>query len=210
MYHGQFLLDQYLHEHFFVNKQNGFFVECGATDGLLETTCKFFEDSLNWTGINIEASPPLYSKLINNRPNCLNLNIGLSDHNKILEFSHAIHPSMGELFGNGSFTHHKSHISDLVNQGCVFKKYNVECNMFSNIFNNSLNDFYKKINLFVLDVEGHELQALSGIINISNDVLPDVFCIEYSFSGLDNISKLLKGKYIQHSIHHHNVIFTKL
>ena len=209
MYYGQFLLDQYLHETFFQNKRDGFFVECGATDGLLESNCKFFEDSLGWTGINIEAAPPLYTELIKNRPNCINWNVGLSDKDCTASFIHAIHPSMGTIFGNGSFTHHKSHTKDLINQGCKFATYEVPCKRFSQVFNVTLGKSFREIDLFILDVEGHELQALSGIMDLDVKLLPRVFCIEHSFSGLDNIAKILGAKYQQHSIRRQNVIFTK-
>ena len=67
--------DQFLHERYFQNKQNGFFIECGAADGFNLSNCKFFEESMGWRGINIEASPVKYAKLIKNRPNSfLNLN----------------------------------------------------------------------------------------------------------------------------------------
>jgi FkbM family methyltransferase len=209
MYYGQFGIDQFLHETFFTNKRDGFFVECGATDGVLETTCKFFEDSLGWTGINIEASPPLYEMLIQNRPKCINWNIGLSNQDGIATFTHAISPDMGTRFGNGSLTHHPAHIADLVNQGCSFQKFQVQCKKFSQMFNPSLKEAYREIDLFVLDIEGHECQALTGIMELGPEVLPRVFCIEHSFSGLGNIAQILGPRYKQHSIQQQNVIFLK-
>lgn len=204
MYHGQFLLDKYLHETFFINKTNGYFVECGALDGLLEVTCKFFEDDLQWTGINIEAVPPLFDMLIKNRPNCINMNYGLSNKDGIATFTHAIHPNIGMRFGNGSLTHHISHKKDLENQGCTFKEYEIECKKFSSIFN-----YKHEIDLFVLDVEGHELQAIEGIIEIEDKFLPKVFCIEHSFSGIDNITNLLNEKYLLHSIQKQNAFYVR-
>jgi len=204
MYYGQFGIDEYLHTTFFKDFRDGFFVECGACDGVLESTCKFFEDSMGWTGINIEAAPPLFELLKKTRPNCTNLNIALSDKETVSTFKHAIHPSMGTRFGNGSLTHHKSHVQDLLNQGCTFEKYDVQCKKFSDVFNDK-----REIDLFVLDVEGHELQALKGIMELDFEFLPRVFCIEHSFSGLDNIAHLLGAQYKRHSIHQQNAIYIK-
>jgi FkbM family methyltransferase len=209
MYYGQFLLDKYLHETFFIDKKNGFFVECGACDGLLESTCRFFEESMCWTGVNIEAAPPLFSMLIKNRPNCINLNVGLSDKNDIATFTHAIHPNMGTRFGNGSLTHHSSHTKDLINQGCSFEKFQVKCDKFSELYNKEISSFSKEIDLFVLDVEGHELQAIDGMLDLDIKVLPKIFCIEHSFSGINNITNKLKNTYILHSLHQHNAIYIK-
>ena len=41
---------------FFFNKENGFFIELGAYDGLIQSNTAFFEKSKNWTGILIEVS----------------------------------------------------------------------------------------------------------------------------------------------------------
>lgn len=203
-YYGQFGIDKFLHETFFNKVSNGFFVECGAVDGVLESTCKFFEETLNWTGINIEASPPLYSMLVKNRPYCINLNIGLSNCDEKLKFTHAIHPVLGNRFGNGSFSHCEEHKNDLINKGCSFKDYNIDCKKFSSIYNQD-----KEIDLFVLDVEGHEVNALKGIIDVKKKYLPKIFCIEHSFSGIDNITDILRSNYELYSIERQNAIYKR-
>lgn len=203
-FYGQFGIDQYLYNTFFKGFSNGFFVECGACDGVLESSCKFFEETMGWTGINIEPAPPLFELLIKNRPNCTNYNIALSGKDTVKVFNHAIHPDMGARFGNGSIKHHEAHLKDLLNQGCTFKQYNVQCRRFSDIFIAN-----REIDLFVLDVEGHELPALKGIIDLKKEYLPRVFCIEHSFSGLDNITKVLGTNYILHSVRQQNAIYTK-
>ena len=59
-------------------KKNGFFIECGAADGFNLSSCKFFEEFMGWKGINVEASPAKYAKLVENRPNSFaNVNKGL-------------------------------------------------------------------------------------------------------------------------------------
>ena len=78
-YYGQIFngvpVDRFLHEKYFYNKPNGFFIECGAADGFNLSSCKFFEEFMGWKGVNVEASPAKYAKLIQNRPNSfLNLN----------------------------------------------------------------------------------------------------------------------------------------
>ena len=66
-YYGQLSLDKVIHETFFPEKRNGFFVECGAYDGLGESTCKFFEETMGWTGLNIEPVPYTFDRLVVNR-----------------------------------------------------------------------------------------------------------------------------------------------
>jgi len=56
---------------YFSEINNGFFIECGAWDGVSESTCINFEKIKNWNGINIEAQKEAYCKLIENRPNSM-------------------------------------------------------------------------------------------------------------------------------------------
>lgn len=206
MYYGQFELDRVLHETFFKNKRDGFFVECGSFDGLTECTCKFFEESMGWKGLNIEPTPYAYGKLIQNRPLTINENVALSSKPGKTTFKNAIHPTMGRVFGNGSLAHTAAHMNELVNAGCTFEDFEVDCVKFSELYKkHSLPD----IDLFVLDVEGHEINALEGILEIPNHALPKVFCIEFTISGHDEITKMLAANYSYHSKSAHNTFFTK-
>jgi len=202
MYHGQFEIDKYLHQNFFENVYDGFFVECGAVDGLTESSCLFFEQKLNWTGINIEPVPSSYNLLIQNRPNSINLNYALSDKNEEATFTQANHPQHS-IFGNGSLNHTVEHKYDLINQGCSFHKLNVTCKRFADIFT-----YEREIDLFVLDVEGSELKALDGILDLDVSLQPKVFCIEYPFAGLKEIEKKLVN-YNLFSLQLQNAIFVK-
>ena len=53
----------------FIDKQlkgleNGFFVECGAYDGMFMSNTFFFEEVRNWTGLLIEGSQNLFKKIL--------------------------------------------------------------------------------------------------------------------------------------------------
>jgi FkbM family methyltransferase len=56
---------------FYKEKQNGFFVEIGANDGITLSNTYLLETEYNWKGICVEAIPNLFKKLIINRPNSL-------------------------------------------------------------------------------------------------------------------------------------------
>ena len=51
--------------------------------------------------------------------------------------------------------------------------------------------FGRKINLFVLDVEGFEMEALQGMVG--SKYLPEIMCVEYPHVGLDNLKTFLKN-----------------
>jgi len=65
----------------FINKSTpgSTFIELGACDGVLYSNTKFFEDTLNFSGIMIEPIKEMYDMLIQNRRNCICINAAISD-----------------------------------------------------------------------------------------------------------------------------------
>ena len=62
------------------------------------------------------------------------------------------------------------------------------------------------VDLFVLDVEGNELQVIEGMQDTKYK--PRIICVEYPQSGLDNITNMLNPMgYTFDMLHHHNAIF---
>lgn len=187
---GQFSppVDEILYERYFKYQIDpGFFIECGAADGISESCCYFFERNLRWVGINIEASPKIYQALIKNRPNSKNLNIALSDSiNQKVIFRATVHPHHGELFGNGSLSHTPEHLEDLKQQNVTFHDVEVTTSTYSHMLN-ELN--VHKVDLFILDIEGHELLVLKSLSE--KMPLPTVFVIEHGHLGQSGLMTIL-------------------
>lgn len=160
---GPHNVDKVLHLNFFKNKLDGVMVECGSADGLTESNSKFFEE-IGWKCVNIEPEPNRYKQLVQNRPssNNLNLNYVLSNiDDKEIIFE------VGPIRGNS-------------------------CKGITKTFDSLMNQLnISHVDLFVLDVEGHELQVLDGI----NKILPKVLCIEYPWEevGLEKLDKKLEN-----------------
>jgi FkbM family methyltransferase len=67
-------------------KNNGYFVDLGALDGLTHSNTLMLENKYNWSGICVEANPYVFPKLSSNRQ-CMCVNSLLdSEDNKIREF----------------------------------------------------------------------------------------------------------------------------
>src|SRR5262245_56341760 len=115
-FYGQFEppQDQIIYESYFADSEPGFFLECGAFDGMTESSCFVFEESLGWVGANVEASPAIYPLLVKNRPKSKNIFAALSDKSGEGRFLHAVHPLLGNMFGNGSLNHTPEHKTDLL------------------------------------------------------------------------------------------------
>ncbi len=187
-FYGQNELDRILYEKYFKDKRNGFFVECGAVDGILDTTCKFFEDELGWTGINIEPVRRLYKLLQQNRPNCNNIMGALSNEHKRCYFTEAIFKKDENLpIGLGSIDLHNNKVEDDLFR---YSTSQTICYKFSQLFTQP-----RVIDLFVLDVEGHELEAIDGILEISKEFYPIVFCIEKGWINTDKLQEKLEPYY---------------
>ena len=178
-FYGQFdpPVDKYIYENFFLDNElvgKGFFIECGAFDGETESSCKFFEESLGWSGINVEPSPVIFPQLLKNRPDSTNVNVALSNYSGKATFTSVVHPTYGEMCTNGSL-HHKDKQKETLDQmGCEFKEYEVNVITYPQLIKRY---GVKKVDLFVLDVEGNELQVIDSMK--ASKVLPKVFCVEH-------------------------------
>ncbi len=79
MFHSYDSQDFFLEFSVFLNHQNGFFVDVGASNGIDGNNTLYFEKENNWKGINIEANPIVFEKLKQNRPSTINLNFAICD-----------------------------------------------------------------------------------------------------------------------------------
>ena len=194
-FYGQFdpPVDRFIFQRYFPDRNiGGVFVECGAAGGLIESSCKFFEESMGWQGYNIEPAPPNFKALSENRPYSRNLQIGLSNYDGKATFTHAISPVYGADFGNGSICHTQVHMRDLQEQGCSFAEYEIEVITWRSFIQRE-NITY--VDLFVLDVEGHELSVLEGMQGSA--VLPDIMCVEVGHLKLGQVrEKLVQLGYV--------------
>ena len=130
------------------NIENGFYIEAGAYDGILQSNTKFLEDEYNWTGILIEPSPNVFLELEKNRPNNININkclVALEyPFNKISgAFDHGPMSSVGNM-------------RNIENA----KLIEVECEPLHKIL-----DYLEipKIDFMTVDTEGYELNVLDGL-----------------------------------------------
>lgn len=133
--------DLKLNKEIFFEKENGFFIELGAYDGLTQSNTAFFEKTKNWTGILIEPSRDRYEECVKNRPNskCINTACSVADNNSI------------------SFNHENGLMSKVVDGGV----YSCNTTTLETILDNC--KVTENIDFLSLDVEGYELEVLKGL-----------------------------------------------
>jgi FkbM family methyltransferase len=123
-------------------KYNGTVVEMGALDGQSYSISKFFVDHLKWTSILIEAYPNNFQKILKNRPRSRNYNTAIC-RQKYIEFigSDGVN-YMSEKHKKGWIGDHETNLL-------------VPCSRLDYISKG-----VRHIDIFILDVEGGELEAL--------------------------------------------------
>ena len=154
----------------YLNFKDGFYIECGANDGVNQSNTWYFEKSLNWRGILIEPNKQIFQELKKNRSS-KNIfeNVALVSES----FSKKIYLTNNNL---------ESKITGNLNNS------NIE--VFTSTLNNILkkNEIYK-INLFSLDVEGYEAEVLLGL----NLNFFDIDYILIETNDFDKINFMLKN-----------------
>jgi len=201
-FYGQFeyQLDKYLYDNFFNNKKNGISIEAGASNGILENNTFFFEKELNWKTINVEPLPEWYSELIINRPNSVNLNYCLHpyENNTIAKF----------FIPNISVHNFVNHLGSLNKDNLT--KYNTDLKEIETktiTFNEIINkNNLTEIDLFILDIEGFELEFLKSFDEWK--IYPKVFVIEIGHIGEIEINNIILKKYNFYSNQYVNNIYT--
>jgi FkbM family methyltransferase len=210
MYYSQCQEDIFLNENIFKNKTNGVYIELGALDGILYSNTKFFEDTLNWTGILIEPHPDKFILLKQNRPNNFLFNDLVSCHAEPLDFRYFVHDHAAVSGVENTLSQH--HFDAYFESNNEYNK-SLEQNKIS-IKPRTLTEIIKEtklthIDLLSLDVEGHEFEVLqSWDFSIPIDIiLIETLGVQPEKDDLCR-EILLKNNYQFVSKYKHNEIFS--
>ena len=154
-YYSQTNEDKILYEKYFKNyslEGQKYYFEMGAMDGVCFSNTKFYEDTLNWTGILIEPNPYQFINLTKNRPNNKLMNTLCSNIKECLLFNICSIPAVCsvEITKPQDFDYKYYNYSNI-------QKVNIIPVSLDNILENS---GLKRIDLCVIDVEGHEYEVL--------------------------------------------------
>lgn len=158
-YYSQCGEDEYLNNKYFKNMQRGIFLEMGALDGVTYSNTKFFEDTLDWSGILIEPNPVQFENLTNNRPKCKLYEALVSDIPGEVEFRYFLH-GLAAVSGVKNTLPSKHLTAWFDNDGCKHDPQSsrmIKTRTLSDIVKDSGVDH---IDFFSLDVEGHEVNVL--------------------------------------------------
>jgi len=210
-FYGQFNppVDKILYERYFKNKKNGISIECGAFDGLTENCTKFFEENFNFNTINIEPLPHIFEKLKLNRPSSININIALSNYKGKQDIRVYNIPTHGINNTNASLCHlpkHRQLLEKVSNN--KYKDFEICTTTYSSLIKEQK---INELDLFVLDVEGHEYEVIDGMKDAK--IFPKVFVIEHGHrtpQDIENKLKVLNVSYKLDYVSHVNSYFVRI
>lgn len=166
-------------------KRGGFFVEFGATDGVMLSNTYMLEKEFGWTGLCAEPNPQYYEKLVRNR-SCIVSQDCISGHTgEKVEFL------LAEEYG-GIVDH-------LDNHNKARRKGFQDLGKYIQLSTISLNDYLKKNNALTtidylsIDTEGSEYEILR---NFSfNHFKVNLITVEHNYSSTrEKLRELLEGK----------------
>lgn len=150
----------------YLTNDYGFYIECGANDGVTQSNTLAYEE-LGWTGLLVEPCITNYRKCKKNRPRSITENYALvsSYYNK---------NTVGGFFDNTCYNGLMANLSDYpesMDQERVeshkefVTKFNLQerevpcCTLQSLIDKHNIN----YVDFFSLDVEGYEIEVLNGL-----------------------------------------------
>jgi FkbM family methyltransferase len=156
------------------NKVAGTYLDIGAFDPAdLSNTKRFYDRG--WRGCNVEPEPVRFHKFLRERPEDINLNVGVSDCAGQLVFFD---------FEEGAYsTFSEEHANDLLRTGAKLKqKIEVPVISMKDIFEKHFQG--RAVDFCSLDAEGMDLQILKS--NDWHRFRPKVFCVEDAFAPVDS------------------------
>jgi len=161
-YYSQDHQDEFLHKNVFKNLWDGYFVDVGSHDGVTINNTLFFEKNYKWTGINVEPIESVYSQLIINRPNCINLNCAVNNEDGFSEF--ILNKGYTEMISGLKSEFDPRHSNRLSQElscyGGSTEIISVKTKRLETIF---AENNVKHVNYLSIDVEGAEFEVIKSI-----------------------------------------------
>jgi FkbM family methyltransferase len=181
--------DEVVYNAFFATdpKCDGVVVEMGGFDGKTFSNSWFFQYSLNWRAVLVEALPDNYAKMVVNRPDATNI-FGAICQGKSISFQPAKHAATGGAVQDMS-DYHKDVFVD-----ASVALVEVPCMMLSELFQKN---GIAHVDVFYLDVEGGELTVLE---TFDWSVPIDMFVVEMDFSNVQ------KGEAVRQLLRSHGYV----
>lgn len=192
MFYSQDNQDRYLETNVFKGYKNGVYFDVGAADGVDINNTLYFEQTHNWTGVNVEPMKESFDQLVVNRPRSINLNCAVCNSDGEAEFFN--NTGHTKLISGIKSTFDSRHLQRLHNEnrywGSTTDLIKVPTKRMETICDEN---HISHINYLSIDVEGAEFEVIQSI-NFDK-VFIDVIGFENNYEDVSvPIVKYLNGK----------------
>jgi len=181
----------------YINYRNGFYIECGANDGVNQSNTWYFEKTLGWKGLLIEPVEEVFDELKKNR----------SKRNFF--FKKALRPFSYKNKNVFLKINPKDSLSTRSTTDDIDSRVQIKVQS-SNL--NFLLDKIKApkiIDFFSLDVEGDEFQVLKGI-NFKKYTFSYILVESYELKKLKNFFNNYNYKYVKKMSNRNDHLFKSI
>jgi FkbM family methyltransferase len=181
----------------YINYRNGFYIECGANDGVNQSNTWYFEKTLGWKGLLIEPVEEVFDELKKNR----------SKRNFF--FKKALRPFSYKYKNVFLKINPKDSLSTRSTTDDIDSRVQIKVQS-SNL--NFLLDKIKApkiIDFFSLDVEGDEFQVLKGI-NFKKYTFSYILVESYELKKLKNFFNNYNYKYVKKMSNRNDHLFKSI
>lgn len=161
---------------FFPDVSQGFYIDVGANDPVIDSVTKLFYDE-GWSGINIDPIRKHINDLNSARPRDINLQAGLSDELGELTFREYQNGDGLSTFDAGMRAQYEKTAAAAT---AKFKDYKVPLTTLSDVIKDHK---VKKVHFIKIDVEGYEYEVIRGYDWTA--VRPELICIEANHINRD-------------------------
>jgi FkbM family methyltransferase len=181
MFYSQCSQDEYLENKFFKGYKNGFYVDVGAHNGVDINNTLYFEKNNNWRGINIEPIKKVFDLLVKNRPNDININCAVCNHNGETEFY--LNEGCTEMLSGIKDKYDKRHLERLNREN----NEKSDTTQIIKVITKKLETIFDEnkishVNYLSIDVEGAEFEVIKSI-NFDK-VFIDIIGFENNFTDV--------------------------
>lgn len=172
---------------YFKDVKKGFYIDIGANHPVEDSVTKHFYDK-GWRGMNVEPIKEMFDLLVQERPEDINVKVGVSDKTGKLKLREYINSGLSTFSSDMKNLYER----DPDDKTVVYKDVLVPVVLLKDL----LSEYsVKHIHFMKIDVEGYEYEVLS-----SNDWLkyrPEMICIESNHQVKDWRPILINENYIE-------------
>lgn len=189
-FHEEAFNDKFICE-YFNYKRRGYYVECGAVDGIINSSCYFLEKYLNWNGVCVEGNPTEFNKLEKNRNAACVSNPISKNSDQEIEYNICKSKYLSGIKDNISLNNNYR-LNKFKKQYSILKTLKLKSISLCELLDTNNSPIF--IDCLCMDIEGSEYDVLDGYFQQNSKykikliIFESPCCKEDFFTDLSNIS----------------------